>query len=139
MELEEIKKYIPHRFPFLFVDRITELEPGVRAVGIKNVSANEAYFEGHFPGNPVMPGVIVVEALAQVGSVMILCMPEYQGMTGYFAGINDLRFKRQVAPGDQIVLEAVLTRSKRAIGMCDCKATVNGEVVCQGELIFAIR
>ena len=100
LNIDEIKKIIPHRYPFLLIDKVTELEPGKRAVGIKNVTMNEPFFAGHFPDYPVMPGVLIVEALAQVGAVAVLSMPEYAGRLAFFAGIDGVRFKRQVRPGE---------------------------------------
>lgn len=138
LESEEIQAIIPHRYPFLLVDRILEVEYGVRAVGIKNVSVNEPFFQGHFPGAPIMPGVLQVEALAQVGAVAILGMPEYQGKLVYFAGIDALRFKRPVRPGDQLRLEVQLERVRRNIGTGTATATVNDAVTTEGRLTFAI-
>ena len=129
---------IPHRFPFLLVDRIEELEPGKRAVGFKNVSIGEPFFQGHFPDYPVMPGVLIVEALAQVGAVSMLCMDEYKGKIAFFAGLDNVRFKRQVKPGDTLRLEVELGQIRRNIGSGAGIATVNGEVACKGDFMFAI-
>lgn len=134
----EIQSIIPHRYPFLLVDRIEELEPGKKAVGIKNVSINEYFFQGHFPGNPIMPGVLIVEALAQVGCVAALAVPENKGKIGVFTGINDLRFRRQVGPGDVLRLEVELTAFKRGIGKGTAKAYVGDKVAVQGEIMFAL-
>ncbi len=133
-----IRKIIPHRFPFLLVDRIIELEPGRRAVGFKNVTANEAFFEGHFPEYPVMPGVLIVEAIAQVGAVAMLSSPEHAGQLALFAGIDKVRFKRQVTPGDTIRLEVEMGRVRRNIGSGSGTATVDGELACRGEFMFAL-
>jgi len=138
LEAEDIQKIIPHRYPFLLIDRIIEIEYGKRAVGIKNVSANEPYFQGHFPGAPIMPGVLQVEALAQVGAVAILGLPENKGKLAYFAGIDGVRFKRPVRPGDQLVLEVVLDRLRSRIGMGTGTARVGDEVVVEGRFIFAL-
>jgi 3-hydroxyacyl-[acyl-carrier-protein] dehydratase len=133
-----IRKIIPHRYPFLLVDRIDELEPGQRAVGIKNVSANEEFFQGHFPQYPVMPGVLIVEAIAQVGAVTLLSLGEYEGKIAFFAGIDNVRFKRQVKPGDTLRMEVELKQIRRGIGSGSGIATVNGEVACKGDFMFAI-
>ncbi|MEJ7651955.1 MAG: 3-hydroxyacyl-ACP dehydratase FabZ [Chloroflexia bacterium] len=138
LEAEDIQRIIPHRYPFLLIDRIIEIEYGRRAVGIKNVSANEPYFQGHFPGAPIMPGVLQVEALAQVGAVAILGLPENKGKLAYFAGIDGVRFKRPVRPGDQLVLEVVLDRLRSRIGMGTGTARVGDEVVVEGRFIFAL-
>ena len=134
----EIMDIIPHRYPFLLIDTIEELEPGVRALGKKCVSVNEPYFQGHFPGNPVMPGVLIMEAIAQVGAVTILSSPEWRGRTVYFAGIDKAKFRRKVVPGDVLTLEAKIIKCKGPIGVSQGTATVDGKVVAQGELTFAI-
>jgi 3-hydroxyacyl-[acyl-carrier-protein] dehydratase len=133
-----IRKIIPHRFPFLLVDRIDELEPGQRAKGIKNVTANEEFFQGHFPAYPVMPGVLIVEAIAQVGAVALLSLDEHEGKIAFFAGINNVRFKRQVKPGDTLNLDVELKQVRRGIGSGEGVATVDGEIACKGEFMFAI-
>ncbi|MCK7607633.1 3-hydroxyacyl-ACP dehydratase FabZ [Geobacillus stearothermophilus] len=138
LDIQQIQSIIPHRYPFLLVDRILEIEEGKRAVGIKNVSANEAFFAGHFPEYPVMPGVLIVEALAQVGAVVLLQSEENRGRLAFFAGIDNCRFKRQVKPGDQIRLEVEILRARGAIGKGKGIATVDGELVCETELMFAL-
>lgn len=135
---KEIMEIIPHRYPFLLIDTIEELEPGVRAVGKKCVSMNEPYFQGHFPGNPVMPGVLIIEALAQVGAVAILSQPEWKGRTAYFAGIDGVKFKQKVVPGDVLNLEMEIIKVKGPVGVGKAVATVDGRIAARGELTFAI-
>ncbi|HZK24280.1 MAG TPA: 3-hydroxyacyl-ACP dehydratase FabZ [Oscillospiraceae bacterium] len=134
----DVQSILPHRYPFLLVDRLLEVVPGERAKGIKNVTINEPFFQGHFPGYPVMPGVLVVEAIAQVGAVAILSMPEFRGKIALFAGIDKLRFKQQVVPGDVLELELEVIKLRGTIGKGKGTATVNGKVVASGELMFAI-
>src|SRR3954453_16144102 len=138
MDITQIKEILPHRYPFLLVDRILEVEEGKRAVGIKNVTANEEFFNGHFPDYPVMPGVLIVEALAQVGAVAMLIKEENKGRLAFFAGIDSCRFKKQVRPGDQLRLEVEMTRVRGSVGKGKGVATVDGEIVCEAELIFAL-
>lgn len=133
-----IRKILPHRYPFLLVDRVIEMTPGERAVGIKNVTANEEFFQGHFPDYPVMPGVLIVEAMAQVGGVTLLSLDEHQGKMALFAGINNVRFKRQVKPGDVLHMTVELGAFRRGIGTGTATATVDGDVACKGELMFAL-
>ena len=132
-----IRQLIPHRYPFLLVDRIEEVEPGVRAVGTKNVTQNEPFFEGHFPDYPVMPGVLIVEAMAQVGAVGVMALEEFRGKLALFAGIDGVRFRRQVIPGDTLRMEVELTRLKDRAGRGKGAVTVGGERVCEAELMFA--
>ena len=133
----EIRALIPHRYPFLLVDRVDEVEAGVRAVGIKNVTQNEPFFEGHFPDYPVMPGVLIVEAMAQVGAVGVMALEEYRQKLALFAGIDGVRFRRQVVPGDVLSIEVEISRLKGRVGRGKGKATVNGERVCEADLMFA--
>ena len=135
---KEIMEIIPHRHPFMLIDTIEELEEGVRALGKKCVRFNEPYFAGHFPQNPVMPGVLIIEALAQVGAVALLGLPEWKGKTAYFVGIDKARFKQKVYPGDVLMLETKIGKVKGPIGVGEAVATVNGTVVCKAELTFAI-
>ena len=136
---QEIMEILPHRHPFLLIDTIEELESGVRAVGRKNVTFNEPYFAGHFPGNPVMPGVLILEALAQTGAVAILSLPENRGKTAYFAGIDKAKFKQMVRPEDTLELETTIIRSKGPIGVGEAIATVNGKLAAKAELTFAVK
>jgi 3-hydroxyacyl-[acyl-carrier-protein] dehydratase len=133
----EIRELIPHRYPFLLVDRIEELEPGVRAVGIKNVTQNEPFFQGHFPGYPVMPGVLIIEAMAQVGAVGVMAGGEHKDKLALFAGIDGVRFRRQVLPGDVLTIEVQIERLKGRVGRGRGRAEVSGERVCEAELMFA--
>lgn len=138
LDLTSIMQILPHRYPFLLVDRILELEPGQRAVGIKNVSGNEPFFAGHFPGKPVMPGVLIVEALAQTGAVALLSTPGLEGKLAYFAGIDKCRFRRPVVPGDQLRLELTLTKMRGSVGKGQGQAFVGTELAAEGEFIFAL-
>ena len=136
---KEIMEIIPHRHPFLLIDTIERLEPGVGAVGKKCVSGNEPFFAGHFPGNPVMPGALIIEALAQVGAVAMLSLPEMKGKTAYFAGIDKAKFRRKVLPGDVLLLETIITKVKGPVGVGRAVATVDGRKVAEAELTFAIH
>lgn len=138
MGTKEIMEIIPHRQPFLLLDTIEELEPGKRAVAKKCVSYNEPFFAGHFPGEPVMPGVLIVEALAQAGAVAILSQPDFKGKTAYFGAINNARFKQKVVPGDVLMLELEIIKQKGPVGVGSAKATVDGKVAVTAELTFAI-
>ncbi|MBI2755117.1 MAG: 3-hydroxyacyl-ACP dehydratase FabZ [Chloroflexi bacterium] len=133
-----IQAIIPHRYPMLLVDRIVELEPGVRATGVKAVSAGEPYFVGHYPGYPVMPGVLIVEALAQTGAVGLLSDLRFVGRTPIFAGIDNCRFRRQVGPGDVLRLEVVFTGMRGPIGKGHGRALVDDTVACEVDLTFAL-
>ena len=135
---EEIKEIIPQREPFLMIDEVEEYTPGESAVAYKNVSEDEYYFKGHFPGNPIMPGVLIVESLAQTGAVAILSMEENKGKNALFGGIDKLRFKKQVVPGDRLKLEVKIIKKKGPIGIGEAIATVDGKVAAKGELTFAI-
>ncbi len=135
---KQIQDIIPHRYPFLLVDTILEIQEGTKAVGIKNVTINEPFFQGHFPGNPIMPGVLIVEAMAQVGAVAVLTKEEYRNKLAVFAGIDNMRMRRQVVPGDQLVMEVEMITMKRGIGKAKAQATVNGEIAASGQLMFAL-
>jgi len=129
---------IPHRYPFLLVDRVLELVPGKSGKGIKNVTINEPFFTGHFPGAPIMPGVLIVEAMAQLGAMVVLSVPENKGKLAFFAGIDSMRFRRQVVPGDQLYMEVEISRMRGSIGKGSVKALVDGQVAAEGTVMFAL-
>ncbi|AFY33977.1 3-hydroxyacyl-ACP dehydratase FabZ [Calothrix sp. PCC 7507] len=136
---EEIQKLLPHRYPFLLVDRIIDYVPGKKAVGVKNVTVNEPQFQGHFPGRPLMPGVLIVEAMAQVGGIVLTQLPALEGGLFVFAGIDKVRFRRQVVPGDQLILTVELLWVKqRRFGKMQASAKVDGQVAAEGELMFSL-
>lgn len=138
MNQEQIKSIIPHREPFLLIDEIVEMEEGKSITAIKNVDEKEYYFQGHFPQEKVMPGVLIVEALAQAGAVAILSMPEHQGKIAYFGGIKDAKFRLKVVPGDQLRLHVDISRMRSRIGTGIAKAYLGDKVACQCEIMFAI-
>ncbi len=138
LDIKEIEKIIPQRPPFLMIDKVEEYVPGEKAIAYKNVNINEWYFQGHFPENPIMPGVLITEALAQTGAVAILSMEENKGMNALFGGIDKMRFKKMVVPGDVLKLEVKIIKKKGPIGVGEAVATVNGKIVAKGELTFAI-
>lgn len=138
LDINEIMKIIPQRAPFLMIDKVEEYTPGEGAVAYKNVCINEPHFAGHFPGQPIMPGVLIVEALAQTGAIAILSMEENKGKNALFAGIDKLRFKKPVLPGDVLKLEVKVIKTKGPIGVGEAIATVDGKVAAKGELTFAI-
>ena len=138
LDINEIIKILPHRYPFLLVDRIEELEAGKRIVGYKNVTINEPFFQGHFPGYPVMPGVLIIEAMAQVGAAAILSMPEYADKIALFAGIDKARFRRQVFPGDRLRIVVEVTNLRKTIGKSTAVAYVDENVAAEADLMFAI-
>ncbi len=138
LEAADIMRIIPHRYPFLLVDRVVELVPGKHVVAIKNVSANEPQFVGHFPGRPIMPGVLMVEALAQAGAVAVLSLPEYRGKLALFAAIDECRFKRTVLPGDTLRLEVTLEKLRGVFGRGRAVASVDGEIAVEATISFVI-
>ena len=138
LNIKEIKEILPHRYPFLMIDRVEEVVEGKSAKGYKNVTINENFFNGHFPDYPVMPGVLILEALAQMGAICILSMEDFKGKIGFLVGADKVRWKKQVVPGDKLDLEIEITRLKGSIGIGKGKATVDGKLVCEGEIMFAI-
>jgi 3-hydroxyacyl-[acyl-carrier-protein] dehydratase len=138
LEAADIMRIIPHRYPVLLIDRVIELEPGKRVVAIKNVTNNEPQFTGHFPGRPIMPGVLMVEALAQAGAVAVLSLPEYHGKLALFAGIDECRFRRTVLPGDTLRLEVTLDKLRGVFGRGRGVATVDGEIAVEATISFVI-
>lgn len=138
LDITQIQKILPHRYPFLLVDKIIAMEEGKSIKGIKNVTMNEPFFQGHFPQKPIMPGVLICEALAQVGAVLLLGMEENKGKIGVFTGINNFKFRRQVIPGDTLELSAELLQYRHGMGKASVKATVMGQVAAMGEISFAV-
>ena len=138
LDITEIKKIIPHRYPMLLIDRVEELIKKEKAVAKRNVTINEELFNGHFPGNPVMPGVLIVEALAQTGAVALLSLPEFKGKTAYFGGIKSAKFRKVVRPGDSLRLEVTLEKIRNNVGLGKAVATVDGKKACTAELTFMI-
>lgn len=139
VNIEEIMDIIPHRYPFLFVDKVEIVEEGIKGIGYKNVTMNEYFFQGHFPGKPVMPGVIIIETMAQVGAVILLSKEELKGRIPFFAGINKFRFKKVVKPGDTLRMEVEITKVRGSIGIGQGTAYVGDEVAAEGEFMFAIE
>lgn len=138
LDVEAVREILPHRYPMLLVDRILELEPGKRAVGLKNVTINEEFFNGHFPGQAIMPGVLVVEAMAQVGGVLMLSLPEHRHKLAYIGGIDKVRFRKPVVPGDTLITEVEVLRFRGSTGKVRVVGRVNGQVVAEAEMIFAL-
>ena len=137
--IENIMKTLPHRYPFLFVDKVEILEPGKKGIGYKNVTISEPFFQGHFPNMPIMPGVLIAEAMAQVGAVILLSEEKYKGKTPYFAGINKLRFKKKVLPGDVLRMEVEIIKMRGSIGIGKGVTFVEDEIAAEGEFLFAIE
>lgn len=138
LDINEIKKILPHRYPFLLVDYIEEMEAGVKAIGYKNVTVNEPFFQGHFPEYPVMPGVLLIEALAQVGAVAILSLEQNRGKLAFFGGIKNAKFRKQVVPGDVVRLETEIIKCKGPMGVGKAIATVDGKMAAEAEISFMI-
>ena len=139
LDSNQIARILPHRYPFALVDRIVDGEEGQWARGIKCVSVNEQFFCGHFPQEHIMPGVLILEAMAQVGAVALLSLPENRGKIVLFGGVKNARFKRKVTPGDVLEMTCTLTKRRGPVGIGSCEATVNGEIACTAELIFAVQ
>ena len=139
LTVKEIRDILPHRYPFLMIDRVEEVVEGESAKGYKNVTINENFFNGHFPDYPVMPGVLILEALAQMGAICILSMEDFKGKIGFLVGADKVRWKKQVTPGDKLELEIEIVKLRGSIGIGKGKATVDGSLVCEGEIMFAIR
>lgn len=138
VDIRQIMEILPHRYPFLLVDRILELEPMVRAVGYKNITANEPVFTGHFPGNPLLPGVYMIEAMAQLGGTVVMRPGDWERKIPYLAGIDKAKFRKPVTPGDKFMMEVQVLRSRKNIGWVAASASVEGQPVCSAELMFSI-
>ena len=138
LDIEAIKEILPHRYPFLLVDRILELEPGKRAVGLKNITVNEPFFQGHFPQRSIMPGVLIIEVMAQVGGVMILSVAEHKGKLAYLGTVDNAKFRRPVVPGDTLKVEVELLRLRGNMGKIRCTARVGSEEAAEAEIMFAL-
>ncbi len=138
LDIEAIKQILPHRYPFLLVDRILALEPGKRAVGLKNITVNEPFFQGHFPQRAITPGVMIIEIMAQVGGVMILSVKEHQGKLAYIGTVDNAKFRRPVVPGDTLEVEVELLRLRGNAGKVKCVARVGGEEAAEAEIMFAL-
>jgi UDP-3-O-[3-hydroxymyristoyl] N-acetylglucosamine deacetylase/3-hydroxyacyl-[acyl-carrier-protein] dehydratase len=138
LDINAVMQILPHRYPFLMVDRIVEFEGDLKATGVKAVTINEPYFQGHFPGHPVMPGVLQLEAMAQVASIVMMRRTENEGKIGYFMSADEVKFRKPVMPGDTLFIECELTSAKKRLGKAACRCLVNGEVVSEGILLFGL-
>ena len=138
LEIEDIKKILPHRYPFLLVDRILELEPGKRIVGIKNVTFNEPFFQGHFPERAVMPGVLIIEVMAQIAGIMVLSVDEHRGKLAYLGTVDNAKFRRPIVPGDTLEVEVEMVRLRGSMGKVRCMARVGGEEAAEADIMFAL-
>ncbi len=138
LDIEQIRSFLPHRYPMLLVDRILEIDPGKRAVGLKNVTVNEDYFNGHFPGQAMMPGVLILEAMAQVGGVLMLSLPEHRNKLAVIGGIENVRFRKPVVPGDALITEVEVLNVRRSFGKVRLTGRVNDEVVASCEMMFGL-
>ncbi|MBW4827118.1 MAG: 3-hydroxyacyl-ACP dehydratase FabZ [Clostridiaceae bacterium] len=138
LNINDIKKVLPHRYPFLLVDTINIISPGEKVIGYKNVTINEPFFQGHFPQEPVMPGVLIIEAMAQTGAVLVLSEEKFKGKTPYFVGLNKVKFRKKVIPGDTLKMEVETVRMRSSMGIGKAKAYVENKLVAEGELMFAI-
>lgn len=138
LDINQIKELLPHRYPFLLVDRVTYVEPGLKAQGYKNLTANEQFFEGHFPFKPIMPGVLMIEALAQLGCVTILLKDDYKDRLGVLAGVDGFKFRSMVIPGDRLDLEVELIKMKGPVGKMKAVAKVGDKIACEGEITFSV-
>ena len=139
LDIKQIQDILPHRYPFLLIDRVLEIEPGKRIVGLKNVTMNEPFFQGHFPGLPIMPGVLIIEAMAQMGAVAILELPALKGKIALLAGIDQARFRRQVVPGDQLRIEVTVIKLRSTVGKSKALAYVNDDLAAEAELMFMVE
>jgi 3-hydroxyacyl-[acyl-carrier-protein] dehydratase len=138
LNVTEIKNIIPHRYPFLLIDKVEIIEEGVKGIGYKNITINEYFFQGHFPEYPVMPGVLIIEAMAQTGAVVILSQENFKGKTPFLAGLNKVKFRKKVVPGDTLLMTVEISKLRGSIGVGKGKAEVDGQIVCEAEFLFAI-
>ena len=138
IDITEIKKMLPHRYPFLLVDRVLEIVPKQKIIALKNVTSNEEFFNGHFPARPVMPGVLIIESMAQTAGLLMLSQEEHQGKIPYFTGIDNARFRKTIVPGDQIIMEVEVIRLKGSVGKVHAVARVDGQIATEADLMFVV-